>query len=95
MTERYIVVEGSQSYRCCFKFTVVDTTKPRPRPERVPEAGNPRQYEAVCETFREEDAREIARALNANAIQLLNEVRAALRPSKERSCEERGDCCLK
>ena len=108
MSGRYKVLAGSQSGHCCFDYTVVDTLKPHPV------YASQGLFDAICETFREEEAHAVARALNAattnqatlarvtrlfeealpkfnwgasaldaNAIQLLNEVpgevRAALK----------------
>lgn len=57
---RYLVVEGSQSWHCCFDWTVVDTTQP------VIIAGDhyKGQFEAVCECFEQWQASEICEALN-------------------------------
>lgn len=57
---RYAVVSGSQSYHCCFDWTVVDTTIP------VIIGGEhyKGQFEAVCETFEREQADLICEALN-------------------------------
>lgn len=60
MTERYKVVDGSQSYHCCFVATVVDTT----RPVIINGEQYEGQFEAVCECFEDEDAEKIAAALN-------------------------------
>lgn len=66
MTERYVVIEGSQSAHCCFEATVVDTSNPTVF-NGVPYAPNGKQrYEAVCECFYQEDAERIAAALNAH-----------------------------
>lgn len=108
MSGRYKVLVGSQSGHCCFDYTVVDTLKPHPV------YASQGLFDAICETFSEEEAHAVARALNAattnqailaraarlfeealpkfnwgasaldaNAIQLLNEVpgevRAALK----------------
>jgi len=55
MSERYKVVEGSESGHCCFEATVVDTQTP-----------NPMFYnELVCECFDMERAQKIADTLNA------------------------------
>lgn len=62
MTERYIVVEGSQSCHCCFDFTVVDTDKP----VLIDGKQYKGQYEAMCETFDRAEADTIAAALNAS-----------------------------
>ena len=58
MSERYRVIEGSQSAHCCFEYTVVDTAKPSNDYE------GDVSYEAVCECFEREDADLIAKALN-------------------------------
>lgn len=50
MSERYKVVEGSESAHCCFEATVVDTQFCN---------------ELVCECFDMESAQKIADALNA------------------------------
>lgn len=57
---RYKIVEDSQSWHCCFSYTVVDTTKP------VMIGGKHfrDQFEEVCECFEEDDARMICDALN-------------------------------
>lgn len=57
---RYAVVKGSQSSHCCFDCTVVDTT----RPYLIRGQQYKGQFEAVCETFSEEDAELICLALN-------------------------------
>lgn len=56
MSERYKVVEGSESGHCCFGATVVDT-----------QTSNPSLFcdELVCECFDMESAQKIADALNA------------------------------
>lgn len=60
MSERYRVVEGSQSYHCCFGYTVVDMTKP----VMIGDKHYNDQYEAMCETFDKADADRICQALN-------------------------------
>lgn len=57
MSERYIVIEGSESAHCCFTATVVDTQIPNPSFSH----GN-----TVCECFDMESAQKIAAALNAD-----------------------------
>lgn len=64
MSNRYQVLDGSQSAHCCFEATVIDTQ----RPQMV--CGQPfvyegkTQYHAICECFETEDAELIAKALN-------------------------------
>jgi hypothetical protein len=58
---RYQVRDGSQSFHCCFGYTVVDTTKP----VMVGDQQYNNQFEAVCECYDEDDANAIADALNA------------------------------
>ena len=60
-TERFKVVDGSQSGHCCFKATVVDTTKP----VMIRGVHFKNQFEVVCETFDFRDAIYVAKALNA------------------------------
>lgn len=60
MSERYKVVEGSQSCHCCFDYTVVDTT----RPVMFGDEHYRGQYEPMCETFDRADADRICEALN-------------------------------
>lgn len=57
---RYKVIPESQSWHCCFEYTVVDTTKP------VMLGGEQYkdEFEAVCECFEESDAELICAALN-------------------------------
>lgn len=57
---RYQVIEGSQSYHCCFECTVVDTTKP----VMIHGEHYNNQYEPLCETFGRADADLICLALN-------------------------------
>lgn len=57
MSERYKVVEGSESAHCCFKATVVDTQATNPLFLDEPDW--------VCECFDMESAQKIADALNA------------------------------
>ena len=59
MSGRYKVLAGSQSGHCCFDYTVVDTLKPHPV------YASQGLFAAICETFREEGAHAVARALNA------------------------------
>lgn len=58
MSERYVVVGGSESGHCCFGATVVDTQAPHPT-----SAGDP---DWVCECHDIETAQKIADALNAS-----------------------------
>lgn len=60
MTQRYIVIPGSESGHCCFEATVVDTEFVRIGAILDP---TPR-YEVVCECFEEHIAEDIAFALN-------------------------------
>jgi len=62
-TNRYKLIDGSQSSHCCFEFTIVDTTKPiaNLNKELV-------YYEEVCETFDRQSAELILNALNTNEI---------------------------
>jgi hypothetical protein len=55
-SQRYQVVEGSQTSHCCFVATVVDTAKIGPRVV---------DFEEVCECFEVEAAHRICKALNA------------------------------
>ena len=65
---RYKVVEGSQSGHCCFKFTVVDLTKPYMIGDEHYKNGNGElEYTALCETFGKPEADEICKSLNNNA----------------------------
>lgn len=58
---RYKVVSGSQSAHCCFRFTVVDTTRPvMMRGQHYND-----EFEPICECFEEADANQICAALNA------------------------------
>lgn len=69
--ERYAIYKGSQSAHCCFKATVVDTTKPdmiggeHYSDDEENEHGKQFHYDAVCECFTEEDAELVCMALNA------------------------------
>lgn len=60
---RYKVIEGSQSYHCCFCATIVDTTKPLEQFEGYD--GIP-EFDSVCECFDIETAEMICAALNKN-----------------------------
>jgi len=55
MTERYKVVEGSQSGHCCFDYTIVDMNN---------KGWYEDEYESVCECFQLGDAELIVKALN-------------------------------
>lgn len=58
MEDRFKVVEGSQSgHDCCYKYTVVDTTKPE-------KYGAPGEFEGVCELVEKETANWVCDALN-------------------------------
>lgn len=62
MSNRYKVVYGSQSFHCCFEYTVLDTEQPR----IIGGEHYRNQYEAVCECFDQVDADKICAALNAS-----------------------------
>ena len=62
--KRFKIVDGSQSYHCCFAYTVVDTS----RPEVVGGVQYKGQFNAVCECFERTDARLICDALNAHCL---------------------------
>lgn len=64
MSDRYKVVEGSQSAHCCFDFTVVDSTQPY----MIGDKQCRDEFIAVCECFTREDADLICRALNGQAL---------------------------
>ncbi len=66
MSERYKVVDGSESAHCCFEATVVDTTKPL----MIGGEHYNNRYVEVCECFSIEEANLIANALNQRADQL-------------------------
>lgn len=66
-TQRYQIIELSQSAHCCFGYTVVDTENPSYIGDQLyidHRTGGVR-YEAVCECFSEEDANLICNALNS------------------------------
>lgn len=71
MSGRYKVLVGSQSGHCCFDYTVVDTLKPHPV------YASQGLFDAICETFSEEEAHAVARALNAAATSQATLARAA------------------
>ena len=71
MSGRYKVLAGSQSGHCCFDYTVVDTLKPHPV------YASQGLFDAICETFREEKAHAVARALNAATTNQATLARAA------------------
>jgi len=58
MADRYEARKGSQSYHCCFEWTVVDTHRPM---------GYKQNCHPMCECFDREEADLIANALNRNA----------------------------
>lgn len=60
MSDRYKVIERSESGHCCFECTVVDTTKISHTHFVTGEV----HYEPVCECFDVEDAVMICSALN-------------------------------
>lgn len=60
MSDRYQIVDESQSAHCCFECTVVDT-------QRKAGPGASGEFVAVCETFDRESADLIAAALNKHA----------------------------
>lgn len=71
MSGRYKVLVGSQSGHCCFDYTVVDTLKPHPV------YASQGLFDAICETFSEEKAHAVARALNAATTNQATLARAA------------------
>lgn len=71
MSGRYKVLVGSQSGHCCFDYTVVDTLKPHPV------YASQGLFDAICETFSEEEAHAVARALNAAITNQATLARAA------------------
>jgi len=62
--DMYQVVPESLSCHCCFKYTVVDTTRAW-MDDRPAEEGN---YYQLCECFFKEDADHIVRALNYEVV---------------------------
>lgn len=65
MTERYKVVEGSQSIHCCFDYTIVDTTKPEMiGGTQYRDDNDELQWVEICECFDEKSANLICKALN-------------------------------
>ena len=67
MTNRYQVIERSESGHCCFECTVVDTSRPDMSADggKAPMIIDGRQiYETVCECFSIENAKLVAEALN-------------------------------
>lgn len=62
---KYKIVEGSQSCHCCFKYTIVDTTKPDiiGDTQWVNDDGS-LSWTQICECFHKEDAETICNALN-------------------------------
>jgi hypothetical protein len=68
MSDRYKVVEGSQSAHCCFEATVVDTRRPtmiagKQYVRKVGGVDAP-QFDSICECFEATDAELIRDALN-------------------------------
>lgn len=78
--KRYQVVDGSQSAHCCFRATVVDTTRPYT-------FGGSQLFEPICECFEDEDAEQICAALNAHGdlAQMLRDAYMASAYSNYRS----------
>jgi len=65
MSNRYKIAEGSQSWHCCFQYTVVDTDKPQMIGGKVYINNDGEiEYDPVCECFEKEDAVLIVNALN-------------------------------
>lgn len=56
-SERFIVVEESDSGHCCFKASVLDMAKPI-------DINDYHGHECVCECLRVDDAKRIAEVLN-------------------------------
>lgn len=66
---RYAVYSGSMSMHCCFKATVVDTTKPEVIDGKHFQGKDGQyHYEAVCECLEREDAQRICAALNQTEL---------------------------
>jgi hypothetical protein len=63
------VVNGSQSCHCCFEFTVVDKTKP----VMINGEHYENRFEPLCECFDQDEAEQIADALNRTAMRVSNE----------------------
>jgi hypothetical protein len=63
MSDRYKVVEGSQSAHCCFSATVIDSANEI----RSPDGRRLDYFDAVCECISSIDAEFVARALNEYA----------------------------
>lgn len=63
MTERYKVVDGSQTAHCCFVCTVVDTQQPM----MIGDVHFEGEFWGVCECLDEESAKLICGALNRAA----------------------------
>lgn len=61
MTQRYVVLERSDSGHCCFEFTAIDTQTPL----LFENGAQAQEYTPLCECFVKEDAERIAAALNA------------------------------
>lgn len=51
MSDRYKIVEGSESGHCCFEFSVIDTQ-------------NKELFEPICETYTKRHAELICNCLN-------------------------------
>lgn len=65
MTDRYGIYNASQSAHCCFRYTVVDLTKPHIIAGEHYEDENGKHYDPLCECFDLESAEQIVDALNA------------------------------
>lgn len=61
---RYIILKGSASAHCCFKFSIMDTAKPLIIGGEHYEEDGVKQYESICECFFLNDAETICNALN-------------------------------
>ncbi len=64
MSERYIIYNGSKPSHCCFKATVMDSTRPEIIGGEHYEDEGGKHYETVCECFEMSEAVRIAKALN-------------------------------
>lgn len=61
---RYEIREGSQSYHCCFEWTVVDTDKPVMIGGKQYVGSTGLQFEAICECWDKAEAEFICAAIN-------------------------------
>ena len=53
MTDRYYVIDGSESGHCCFEYTVMDATKD----EQVCECFDINHAELICSALNKEPAK--------------------------------------